>query len=162
MHSYTSHFIPRYLPQKNENESAKSYTWMFIAIYVKWLKPHNNLTIHQQLDCTTIKWIVVQPHNVLLLSNKKEATTWMNLRMVTLNKKSQTPSPTKKDYILQWESDPSLAPGQLGTGPHIRRGAVVEQGKLHLPLPITHITAWIIPPPQNQSLVPKMLETIAP
>ena len=68
----------------------------------------------------------------------------------------------KRLYTTAGISDPGLAPGQLGTGPHIRRGAVVEQRKLHLPLPITHITAWIIPPPQNQSLVPKMLETVVP
>ena len=41
---------------------------------------------------------------------------------------------------------PVLVRGLLGTGPHSRSWAVGERAKLHLPLPIAHITAWTIPP----------------
>ena len=61
--------------------------------------------------------------------------------------------------------------GLLGTRMRRRRWAASKQAKLHLPLSIAHITAWTIPLsppnpwknclPQNQSLVPKRLETAA-
>ena len=45
-----------------------------------------------------------------------------------------------------------LVRGLLGTRSHSRRWAVGNQAKLHLLLPITHITIWIIltPPPRGK------------
>ena len=39
---------------------------------------------------------------------------------------------------------PVSAHSVLGTGPHSRRWAAGKWGKLHLPLPIAHITAWTV------------------
>ena len=79
---------------------------------------------------------------------------------------NRSPQPPGADRILVC--------GLLRTGPHSRRWAVGQQAKLHLPLPIVHITAWTIPPiarittppwknclPRNRSLVPKRLGTTA-
>ena len=43
-----------------------------------------------------------------------------------------------------WQGSPT--PALLGTGPHSRRWTAGKPVKLRLPLPITRITAWTIPP----------------
>ena len=158
MHSYTSHFIPRYLPQKNENESTRSYTWMYIAALLEMAQTWKQANYPSKDEWLKELW---DSHTRYCSSAIKKRSNNMDEPQngyIEWKKPDLFPH-QKRLYAIAGTSDPGLVPGQLGTGPHIRRRAVVEQWKLHLLLPVTHITAWIIPPPHNWSLVPKMLET---
>ena len=88
-------------------------------------------------------------------------------------KKCRQPLEAGKGKGMDCPLEPgSPTPRPLGARSYSRRRAVGEQVKLHLPLPISHITAWTLPPilppnlrknclPRNQSLVPKRLGTAA-
>ena len=94
MHSYTSHFTPRYLPQKNENESTKSYTWMYIAALLEMAQ-----TWKQANYPSTGEWL-----NELWYSHtrycpsatkKKQQHGWTSKWLHWMKKARPLPSPRK-------------------------------------------------------------------
>lgn len=92
------HSTPRYLHKRNKNTCLHKPTQISIAALFVIVKKWKQSNVHQQMS----EWKVVRPYSGPLLCNRQQNTdTWMNLKNMMLNQRTQGSSlPTKKEYII--------------------------------------------------------------
>ena len=95
MHSYTSHFVPRYLPQKNENESTRSYTWMYIAALLEMAQTWKQANYPSKDEWLKELWDSHTRYCSSAIKKKKQQHGWTSKWLHWMKKARPLPPPKK-------------------------------------------------------------------